>query len=81
MPHLVLVDHIGNLELFLFRLELVLLVHELLSQNSLLVVQVQEHAEVLRHLIVLLSLDDALDFSLLCHFLLDLVNLVDVLLE
>ena len=81
ITNLVLVDDIGNFELFLFGLELSLLVDELLSEYALLVVQVQEHAQIPRHLIVLLGLDDALDLALLRDFLPDPLDLLLVVLR
>ena len=69
------------LELLLFSLQLVLLVDELLPEDTLLIVQVQEDAQVLIELIVLLRLDDPLDLPLLRHFLFHLVHLVNVSMQ
>jgi len=44
---LVLVHHIGNLELLLLCLQLSLLVYELLPQDAFLVVEIEEDGEVL----------------------------------
>ena len=75
MTNLVLVDDIGDFELFLFCLQLMLLVNELLAKDSFLVVEVEEHAQVLCQLIVLLRLDDALDLSLLGYLLPNQIDL------
>ena len=74
VPHLRLVNDVGDLELLFLRRHLVLLIDELLTQDPLFVVKVEEHAEVLRQLIVLLSLDDTLDLTLLRHFLPHFIN-------
>lgn len=80
VAHFILVHDIGDLELLLSGLELVLLVDKFLSQDALLVIEVEEHTEILGHLIVLLGLDDAFDLTLLGYLLLDLVDLADLLL-
>ena len=64
------------LKLFLFRLEFNLFVDQFLSQDSLLDIQVQEDGEVFVKFVVLLLLDDPLDLSLLCNFILNTVHLV-----
>ena len=51
-----------------------LFVHQLLPEDALLVVQIEEHGQILCQLVVLLSFDDALDFTLFGNFLADLVN-------
>ena len=61
-------------ELFLFSLQLVLLVYELLAQDALFVVEVEEDGEILGQLVVLLSFDYSFDFTLFRDFLTDLVN-------
>ena len=76
VPHLRLVDRGGLLELLLTIIQLCLLVHQLLSQDTLLIVEVEEHAQVLRQLIILLRLNDALDLTLLGHFLTNLIDRV-----
>jgi hypothetical protein len=75
VPHLLLVDNICNFELLLLRLKLVLLVNELLSQNTFLIVEIQEDRKVLGQLIALLSFDDPLDLALLGDFLSKLLYL------
>ena len=58
-----------------------LFVNKLLSQDSLFIVEIQEDAQVLCHLIVLLRLDNALDLALLGDFLFNLVHLDNVFLK
>ena len=53
MAYLVLMDNVCNFELLFFGLELMLLVHQLLSQDALLVIEVEKHAQILRQFIVL----------------------------
>ena len=81
ITHLVLMDYIGNLKLLFLRLKLVLLVYQLLSENSLLVIKVQEHAQVFSHLIVLFGLDDSFNLTLLRHLLFRLINFGHVILN
>jgi hypothetical protein len=81
ITHLVLMDYIGNFELLFLRLKLVLLVNQLLSENSLLVVKVQEHAQIFSHLIVLFGFDDSFDLTLLRHLLFRLINFGHVILN
>lgn len=80
VAHFILVYDIGDLELLFSGLELVLLVDEFLSQDALLVIEIEEDTEILGHFIVLLGLDDSFDLALLSHLLFDLVNLADLLL-
>ena len=80
VSNFVLVNYIGNLELLFLSLQLMLLVHELLSQDTFLIIEVEEDAKVLSHLVVLLGLDNSLDLALLGHLLLDLVYFLNVLL-
>mgnify|MGYP000016421099 FL=1 len=58
-----------------------LFVNKLLSQDSLFIIEIQEDAQVLRHLVVLLCLDDALDLALLGDLLFNLVHLDNVILK
>lgn len=69
MAHFVLMNYICNLELLFLCLQFVLLVNQFLSQDALFVVEVEEDTQVFGQLVVLLSLDDSLDFPLLGYFL------------
>ena len=80
VANFVLVDHIGDPQLLLSCLQLVLLVNKLLAEDALLVVQVEEYAQILRHLVVLLRLDDSLDLALLRHLLLNFVHFLHLIL-
>ena len=62
-------NYICNLELLFLCLQFVLLVNQFLSQDALFVVEVEEDTQVFGQLVVLLSLDDSLDFPLLGYFL------------
>ena len=62
-------DYICNLELLFLCLQFVLLVNQFLSQDALFVVEVEEDTQVFCQLVVLLSLNDSLDFPLLGYFL------------
>ena len=53
-----------------------LLVDKLLAKNALLIVEIEEDAEILSQFVVLLSFDDSLDLTLLSHLL---ANFVDYL--
>ena len=79
-PNLVLVHHVGLLKLLFLGLKFVLLVDELLAKDSFLIIQVEEDAQIFRHLIVLLSLNDTLDLALFGDLLPDTVYLDDLLL-
>ena len=79
-PDLVLMHHIGLLKLLFLSLKLVLLVNELLAKDSFLIIQVEEDAQILCHLVVLLSLDDTLDLALLGDLLPDTIHLNNLLL-
>lgn len=68
--------YICNFQLLFLGLKLVLLVDKLLAKNALLIVEVEEDAEILCQFIVLLSFDDSLNFKLLGHLL---ANFVDFL--
>ena len=73
ITHLVLMNYIGNLKLFLFSLKLMLLIHQLLSQDSLFVIKIQEDTQILSHFVVLFGLDDTFDLALLRHLQLNLI--------
>ena len=80
VSYFVLVNYICNLELLFLSLQLMLLVHELLPQDTFLIIEVEEDAQVFGHLIVLLGLDNSLDLALLGHLLFYLVYFLNVLL-
>ena len=80
VSYFVLVNYICNLELLFLSLQLMLLVHELLPQDTFLIIEVEEDAQVFGHLIVLLGLDNSLDLALLGHLLLHLVYFLNVFL-
>lgn len=80
VSNFILVNYIGNLELLFLSLQLMLLVHELLPQDTFLIIEVEEDAQVLGHLVVLLGLDNSLDLALLGHLLLNLVYFLNVIL-
>ena len=79
VPNLGLMHSVGLLQLLLSIVQLSLFVDEFLAEDTLLIIEVKEDAQVFGQLIILLGFDNPLYLSLLCDLLPDFIDRVHLI--